>query len=415
MRPLVLRHRDMALIWAGQVLSQAGTRMYQIALAWWIVTRQGAGAGRNLGLFMVAGALPAILFVKPIGRLVDSRRSKSLLVACDLASFAVVSGVGLAFRHALLGLPWVLASGFFVAALAAVFDPTLNKALGEAASAKDMEEAIAFQSSTQSLASFGGAVAGAALIDFLGTAGVIWLNAASFLASAACNALLTLRYAAAKGKPTADENKALSARGILSRLPLIKKVLLGFGLANFFLTPILVVLPLYVQKSLRGSASSLGGLEAGVWLGLLGGGFAARWVRAADTLALGSACMAVMGLSLGLAGLVVHPRFLLAALFTAGAALGINNVKFLALFQERVPAELKGRFFALMQALLSFTYPAAYLIFGLLADRIAPPMLCLLQGLGILALAAYFLGLSRSRTAPAEGGPAEHLALAETP
>lgn len=395
--PLVLRHRDMALIWSGQVLSQAGTRMYQIALVWEIVTRWPEGAGKFLGFFMVASALPAILFVKPIGRLIDSRRARSLLVLCDLLCFAVVSGVALAFQRSCLGLPEILISGFTVASLAAVFDPTLNKALAQAVPARDMEEAIAFQSSTQSLASFGGAVAGALLINRLGIAGVIWLNAGSFLVSCLCNTLLSLQERAPAAAP-ASEDSTLSAWELLARLPLIKTVLIGFGLTNFFLTPILLVLPLYVQKTLHGPASLLGRLEAGVWLGLLAGTVAAKWVRASDTLGVGAACLAVMGLSLGLPGLIVDQRLFLAALFSAGAALGVNNVKFMALFQENVPAEYKGRFFALMQALLSFSYPAAFLVFGILADWVAPPRVCLIQGLGILALAAYFLQLSQSQS-----------------
>ena len=399
--PLVLRDKNMAAIWLGQILSQAGTRMYQIAIAWWIVARTDT-PGRTLGLFMVAGTLPAILLVKPIGRLIDSRRAKSLLVVSDLGCFAVIAGVGLAFKHSLMGLPLILASGLLVAAFAAVFDPTLNKALAEAVPAADMEEAIAFQSSTQSLASFGGAVAGALLIDRLGVAGVIWLNAASFLISAGCTALLSLTASAAKS--AAAENRAASAWDMLARLPLIKNVLIGFGLTNFFLAPILVVLPLYVSRTLHGSAALLGRLEAGVWLGLLAGTLAAPWVRAANTLALGAVCVALMGLSLGLPGLIAHPHVMMAALFCAGAALGVNNVKFMALFQETVPAEFKGRFFALMQALLSFSYPAAFLIFGMLADCLAPPKVCLIQGLGILALSAHFLRLSRG-PARAAGEP----------
>ncbi|MEK7745451.1 MAG: hypothetical protein AAB576_02185, partial [Elusimicrobiota bacterium] len=43
--PLLLRDRDMLLVWSGQSLSQAGTRLYQIALAWWIVSRGGGGQG----------------------------------------------------------------------------------------------------------------------------------------------------------------------------------------------------------------------------------------------------------------------------------------------------------------------------------------------------------------------------------
>jgi hypothetical protein len=97
-----------------------------------------------------------------------------------------------------------------------------------------------------------------------------------------------------------------------------------------------------------------------------------------------------------LPGLVVHAALFGAALFCAGCCVGVNNVKFLALFQERVRPDIKGRFFALMQALLGFTFPAAFFLFGLLAELMAPPRVCIVQALGVLALSIYFLGLSRT-------------------
>lgn len=397
---LIFRNRDVLLIWLGQVLSQVGTRMYQISLAWWILTQ--GGGGRQVGLFMMAGALPALLLVKVIGKTVDRLPSRPLLVTCDLLSFGVVSAAAWGLRQGRMTPGWLYAAGFIVAASQAFFDPALNKALGQAASAEDMEEAVAFQTSTQSLASFAGAAAGAVLIAKVGVAGVVALNALSFLASAACNALLALERAAA---PAAAAAAAAEEPGadFFARAPRLKKVLLGFGCANFFLTPILVILPLYAKLTLKGGVSLLGALEASLWLGLTAGTFASRWLDfSRDTLKLGAGALAAAGASLFLPGLFVHRVFFAALLFLAGAALGVNNVKFVALFQETVPAEHKGRFFAHMQALLAFTFPAAFLAFGLLADWLSPQKVCLVQGLGVFCLAGYFLKLSAEPAARPE-------------
>jgi hypothetical protein len=171
------------------------------------------------------------------------------------------------------------------------------------------------------------------------------------------------------------------------------------------MTPILVILPLYVKISLNGGASLLGALEASLWLGLLFGTLGSKFIPVGgNTLRLGSACLLIMGVSLLTPGLIVATAPFLALLFVAGASLGINNVKFLALFQDSIAPEFKGRFFALMQALLSFTFPAAFFLFGLLADLMSPPMVCLIQGLGILGVCAYFLHLSGSAAAMSPAG-----------
>ena len=395
--PLILRNRNMFLIWSGQALSQMGTRMYQIALAWWIVS--AGGGGKEVGLFMVAGALPGLALVKLIGGVVDRHQSRSVLIACDLAAFAVATAVALLFAGQRLGFLGACLAGFLLASAQSFFDPALNKAVAEAAAREDLEAAVAFQSSTQSLASFGGAVAGALLIDRIGILGVIVVNAASYLVSAGLNAGLSLRPAPPAAAAAPDGS--WSAWAALQETPWLKKVLLGFGCVNFFLTPILVVLPLYVKLTLGGSATMLGCLEAAVWLGILGGTFGSRWFPARGgtpgVLRLGAACMLSLGLCLLLPGLWVQGALFSAALFGAGFSLGVNNVKFVTLFQERVRPELKGRFFALMQALLSFTFPAAFFLFGLLAEILTPPAVCVIQALGVLALSGYFWRLSRSK------------------
>lgn len=381
----------MALIWVGQTLSQAGTRMYQIALLWWVVS--AGGGGREAGLFMVMISLPALLFVKFIGRTVERAPRRRILVTCDLISGGLIAAVAIALASGTLGFAGVCAAGFCVAASQAFFEPALNKAVGELVAPEDVEEAVALQASTQSLASFGGAAAGALLIDHIGVQGVVALNVGSFLVSAVLNAML--RFPAAASAPdSAGEAGAAGAWELLRETPWLKKALLGFGCANFFLTPVLVVMPLYVQRSLGGGASLLGTLEAALWLGLVLGSALSKRIAVQNEAALAALSLGLAAACLILPGMLVGAPLLLAALLALGTAMGINNVKFVALFQETVRPEHKGRFFALMQALLSVTFPAAFFLFGLLADRLAPPRVLVVQGLGLLAVAAYFAKLA---------------------
>ena len=90
-KPLVLDNRDFGKLWLGQVLSQSGTRIYQIAIVWWIVTSGREQVGKLAGLFLVASALPSVLFVHRIGRLVDSHRTKSVMLVADGLNTLVVA------------------------------------------------------------------------------------------------------------------------------------------------------------------------------------------------------------------------------------------------------------------------------------------------------------------------------------
>lgn len=390
------RNPDFLLIWLGQVLSQSGGRMFQMAMIWWILTGRESGSGKLVGTFMVLAALPSLLLVKKIGRTVDKLPSRRILVTADLGASVLVGSVGMLVWLGYLTLPVAFAAGFFAAALQAFLDPTLNKAVQEVVEEEHIERAVSLLTTTQSLANFTGAVAGALLIDRVGVGGTAKLAAFGYLISATASGLARFRNAIAP----AGETQETSGWALLSEMPLVKRVLLGFGFINFFSTPTLVVLPIYTRRTLGASVSVLGSLEACLWVGLLGGALIAGKVNWFESrIRLGALCLFVLGLGLAVPGVVTDISLYGGALFAAGVALGVNNVKFIAFFQEVVRPEWKGRFFALLQASISFTFPIAYFLFGALTDYVSPPQVCLIQGIGVCALAVYFWTLSSAEEA----------------
>lgn len=370
--------------------------MYQLAIVWWLLSQAGKSGGLALGAFLVVCALPSILLVKPIGRTVDKIRSKRLLVTCDLGAFVLMMWAGGLLESGSFSLIQTYVVGFTIALIEGFFNPGLNKALPEIVLAEDMESAVSFQSSTQSMASFVGALAGAFLIDRVGIPGLVIINGYSFLFSALVNWLIRFKAPELmKGAPAGVAAGSYATLD-LDRMPLLKKILLGFGMINFFATPILVVLPLFVQKTLKEPASTLGKLEAALCLGLLVGTFSSSFIESEHrTVKVGAVCLTILGLSIFLPGLFPFFSTTLLFLFVAGCALGINNVKFVTLFQAIVPTAVKGKFFAIMQALISFTFPVAYLLFGFLGDLVEASVLFLIEGAGVMIVSGFFWFLSR--------------------
>ncbi len=393
-------HKSMtnfAKLWIGQVASQGGTRMYQIALLWWIITVLPSWQGVALGAFLVVGALPAILFVRPIGHLVETSEPRRLLIICDLLAHVtvVLAGLVVAFSEPGVALVAVFIAEFILMTLQGVIDPTISKAIPNLVRQEDLDRAIAFQTSTQSLANFGGAVLAASLIATLGVVGTIALNAASYLVSAVASYTLRVDHPPQESLPAGSSEPAVAAF-TPSELPSqIRMLFWGFGLTNFFSTPTLVILPLYTARALSGSASSLAVYEASIWFGmLLGAALSPLASEFRNPTRFCAYCVAGLGLSLSLVGVFVEWRVYLIALFFGHLLLGIANTKFAAYFQETVPSEIKGRFFATLQAMISVTFPLAFFLFGVLADWFSPPAMCLLQGVGLVVMSGYFFALS---------------------
>ena len=403
--PFFFRYRQFFRLWLGQVTSQAGNKIYQIAIVWWILQVYPEHGGFALGAFMVAGALPSLLFCNYIGRVVDRMPAKQMLVGCDLTTTCFLAFTGYSLYNNILDLKMAFALSFMLATVEGFFNPAVTKCLPSLVDEDGLEQAVAYQTSTQYLASFGGSVLGAMLIGWLGIPLLVSLTALNYFISAMIE--LTIRFPEEKepllsesAEVASDQNSAsepASEQGNIEwqRFPLLKSLLVGFGLVNFFATPVLVVIPLYVKTILHAEASTLGLLEASLWVGILLGTFAASLIRTGRrAIRLGAASMLVYGICMFIPGIFISARAFGIALFMAGMSLGINNVKFITLFQKVVADEIKGRFFAAMQAIIGFSFPIAYLVFGYLGDVVSPNKVCIIQGIGILAVAAWFYHLS---------------------
>ena len=413
--PFFLRYWQFFKLWLGQVTSQAGNKIYQIAIVWWILEIYPEHGGFALGAFMVAGALPSLLFCNFIGRVVDRMPAKKMLVGCDLITTCLLAFIGYSLFNNLLDLKQAFILSFLLATAEGFFNPAVTKCLPSLVDEDSLEQAVAYQTSTQYLASFGGSVVGAMLIGWLGIPLLISLTALNYFISAMIE--LTIQFpedahaVEAQAEPPATPEtpetpeiaepspaaRPVADQGNIDwqRFPLLKSLLVGFGLVNFFATPILVVIPLYVKNVLLARASTLGMLEASLWVGILLGTFAASLIKTGHrAIKLGAISMLVYGVCMFIPGIFVNAWAFGAALFMAGMSLGINNVKFITLFQKVVDDEIKGRFFAAMQAIIGFSFPIAYLVFGYLGDLLSPDRVCIIQGVGILGVAAWFYRLS---------------------
>jgi len=397
----LFRYRQFFKLWLGQVTSQAGTRIYQIAMIWWIMSIAGEQSGFSLGVFMVAGALPSLLFFKLIGRLVDRLSPKTLMVCSDLSSAAMMAFIAFSLSNNSFTLHQAYFFGFLVSLVECFFNPSLAKSLPALVPNEGIEPAVAYQASTQHLASFGGAVLGAVMIGYFGIPMLVFLNSISYLFSALIEyTLVFAKPETAPGDAQAPRQSGVAAKPVAKlewkKFPRLRQLLFGFGMINFFATPILLTLPLYVKNLLKLDATALGIFEAALWFGILSGTFVAARIKSEGrTIKTGAWCMAAMGLGLLIPGLSNLPTMIWIGLFVTGLSLGINNVKFVTLFQRVVPQAIKGQFFASLQALVSFTFPVSYLVFGQLGDRFAADRVFLIQGGGVVMVSLFFAYMSR--------------------
>ncbi|WKK23606.1 MFS transporter [Streptomyces olivoreticuli] len=403
--PLVLRNRAFGTVWLGQVLTQAAVRMFQVGVSWWLVAYAVSGGnGLASGLFMAVSTLPAVALAPVVARAIARIAHRTLLraaagsagvAATALAAWAYASDLPLAAAYA---------ATLALATCQAFFDPCLTTSVPELVDDEDIEAATGFELSTQSLASLGGALLGALIVDRAGVAGLAVGCAAAYVTAAALVATARFRPAAADAEEGAGAQEQRTLRQVLSGLPFVRKILISFTAANLFTTAVFVVIPLYTKGVLHGGGGTVALLEASLGTGTLIGSFTGARVPGRPTV-VGSLCLATMAVALGLPGIVGERPVIAGCLAVAGWCVGVIGVRFVALFQRLVPAADKPAFFAVMQAVLGATFPVASLLFGALGDQLSPQTLCLIQAAGLVP-AACALAMLRDRTPAPESAPA---------
>ncbi|WP_256641976.1 MFS transporter [Streptomyces murinus] len=439
--PLVLRNPSFGRVWTAQLLTQAAGRMFQVGAVWWLVGFAG-GERRGLesGLFLMVSTLPAVALAPVVARVVARHAHRTVLAVAAAVAGAVAVPVALWAYAGDLPMPAVYTVGLALAACQAVFDPCLTTSVPELVEDTDIEAATGFELSTQSLAGLGGGLLGPLLVDAGGLPAVVAVCGTAYLLAALLVASARFRHATgtsdapqdAQGPQDSQDSQGApdgsmagegghstpparrTLRQILAGLPFIRRVLLCFAAANLFTTAVYVVMPLYTRGVLHSTGSTVATLEAALGAGTLVGSFTGARVPGRPV-AVGSACLAVMAVALGLPGLWAGHATAIGALAVAGWCVGVIGVRFVALFQRLVPTADKPGFFAVMQALLGATFPLSSLVFGALGDHLGARALCLVQGAGLVpvALALWWLaGRARPdtpRTSPGDTATTAHL------
>ncbi len=377
-------------VWLGQVLSQAGSKAYLINLLWWLVDRPGADAHHAAwasGALLLASALPPILLSRPIGRLLTRHASQRVIVTAELCGAALVALVFACLWWQVLSLPVLLVVSALVATCQGCVDPALTKSVTELVPAHKVEQAVAFEASTQSLAYFAGTALGATLTGLLGLEAAVLLNALSYLLSAALT--WRARFTPAGAPDEAPSEGGLSAAAVAAGAS-VQRLLRAFAAANFLLFPLFLILPLFTRNELHASVTVLGALEALFWLGLIAGAALSQRVPESGGLPAVVA-RSLLAFGLALCAVMAWPRLAItaAALLVGGLAVGLVNVKVMSFFQQQVPDADKGVFFARLQALVTAGQPLGYLVFTGLLSRLDTPAALGLQGLGLVLVGAH--------------------------
>jgi MFS family permease len=400
------RHRDFLLLWSGETVSQVGTMVSHLALPLLAATSLGATAW-EMGLLVAAERGAFLLVGLPAGVLLDRVRRRPVMIAADLVRFALFASIPLTWALGVLTFAQLLVVALLAGVATVFFDVGYQSVLPAVVGRAGLVEGNVKLESARAAAETAGPALGGGLVQLVGAAAAVLLDAVTYLVSAA----FLLRMRTREAVPTRDPARSLRAemaeglRYVLGH-PLLRPITLCTGTANLFSGVLAAVSVLFLARELGQLPAVIGlVLAAGSAGGVLGALTAGRWIRR-----LGQGRTVVTSL------LVTGPFALVLPLTTPGAGLGwfalgtaaiayggvVYNVAQVSFRQSVCPDHLLGRMNASIRFLVWGTIPIGGLFGGALGELIGLRATLLVTAVGMVLSPVWVLAspLRRLRDLP---------------
>jgi MFS family permease len=179
----LLRDRRIAALLTAEVISSLGTQMTWLVLPWFAL--RTTGSPQRMTWVIIAEVVPVAALGFWGGAIAARLGTRRTMLICDIARAPLLAAIPILHSLDLLSFPILLAlvaaTGAFIAPYFAVQRSVVPELVGE--EQVDVAEATAFFQAANRLTIFLGPPLAGVLIGVIGTANVLYLDAASYVAS----------------------------------------------------------------------------------------------------------------------------------------------------------------------------------------------------------------------------------------
>jgi MFS family permease len=334
---LLRRRRELRLLIVGQATSDLGSMITFVAVP--VQTYQLTRSSVAVGLLGVAEFVPILVLALVGGALADAFDRRRLVMLAEAGATLVVAGLVV---NSLLPEPqlWVLyLAAALIAACTAIRRPPMDALMPQLVDRSELKSASALQWAIHNVAQMAGPAIAGVLIASAGAAVTYTADLATFAVSIASLAAMTT--------PPPPERQALGLHAIAeglryagSRQELIGTYAIDIN-AMFFGMP-MALFPALAERYGGGAVVGLlyAAPSAGAVVATLTSGWTHRIHRHGRAVALAAA-----GWGVAIAGFGLAPALWLAllCLAVAGGADAISGVFRATIWNETIPARLRGR------------------------------------------------------------------------
>ena len=398
---LLGREPSFRSLFFATLASGLGTWLALVALQIDVLTRTHSPIW--MSALLIADILPMLLVGLVAAPLVDRLSRRRLMVGADLVRFAVFCALPFAPNATT-----IVALAAVIGTATGFFRPAVYAGLPNLVSDEDLPQANSLLQTIDNSTWAVGSLVGGALVAASGPDLAYWINAVTFLVSAALLAQIPQRLLQEARAETRGHWRDLADGLILvrrSRALLTVLIAWNIGMiANAFVN---VGEPFLATDSFSAGSFGLGLMMASAGVGLaLGAYLAGSWIEDRGLANVYGVSLGLMGL--GVAGAAASPNVWVAAVcvIVSGAGNGATIVCNALLVQRGAPDRFRGRAFTVLMSSNVIFLALGLVLGGRLTDAFGPRWVwgaaALLSGVSAVVGVTLARGVAKASPQPAE-------------
>jgi MFS family permease len=408
----VLKNRNFLLLWLGQIISQLGDRLDQMALIGFVYLR-APGSTIEIAKILSFTILPVFLIGPLAGAYVDRWDRRRTMYACDFLRSALVLLIPLFLFYSKRLAPIYLVI-FVVFSISRFFVPAKLSIIPELVNKKDLLMANSLVNTTGMIAAILGFGVSGILVERLGAQSGFYLDSLSFLISGTLIFLIARRtHTSMNLRKVSQEIVEVIKKSVFQEIKdgilySCRNKNIRFTAGIIFLLwsalgAVYVVLIVFVQKTLHSATADLGLLIMFLGIGLFIGSLVyGRFGQRISHYKVIFASLILSGIMLVVFALSLHryPNFATAAALSLSLGILVSPIMIATntIIHRASDNDMMGKIFSSLEIIMHLGFLLFMFITSLLAEKFS--QLYILVIIGILFSTLGFANLIFHRKLP---------------
>jgi len=400
----VLKTRNFFLLWTGQIISQLGDRLGQMALIGFVYLR-APGSTLQIAKILSFTIIPVFLIGPLAGVYVDRWDRRRTMYACDFLRGLLVLTIPLFLFYA-KSLALVYLIIFIAFSIGRFFVPAKLSIIPDLVDKKDLLIANSLINTSGMIAAVLGFGISGVLVEKLGAKSGFYLNSLTFLISGTLIFLISKKFVAAMDlKKVGQEIMEVISKSVFQEIKegvfyFIRKKDIRFTAGIIFalwsaLGAVYVVVIVFVQKTLHSATKDLGLLVMFLGIGLfLGSLIYGKFGQRISHYKMIFFCLVASGIMLVIFALGIYyfPNFIVAAFLALCLGLIIAPIMIASntIIHKVSDNEMLGKIFSSLEIVMHLGFLLFMFISSLLAEKFSHVSILVSVGilLSVLGLAS---------------------------